>query len=126
MRQSLMNSFNEIYILDLHGNSLKKERCPDGSKDENVFDIKQGVAIALFIKTRRSPPTPPLEKSNPQPIPPLVKGGKGGFDSKIYHSEIWGVREKKYDWLIGNDIKDTKWQKLSPKSEFYLFTLTLI
>jgi predicted helicase len=107
MRQSLMNSFNEIYILDLHGNSLKKERCPDGSKDENVFDIKQGVAIALFIKTRRSPP-----------IPPLVKRGKGGFDSKIYHSEIWGVREKKYDWLIGNDIKDTKWQKLSPKSDF--------
>jgi len=47
MRQSLMNSFNEIYILDLHGNSLKKEKCPDGSKDENVFDIQQGVAIAL-------------------------------------------------------------------------------
>jgi len=50
MRQSLMNSFNEIYILDLHGNSLKKEKCPDGSKDENVFDIRQGVAIGLFIK----------------------------------------------------------------------------
>ena len=50
MRQSLMNSFNEIYILDLHGNSLKKEKCPDGSKDENVFDIRQGVAIALFIR----------------------------------------------------------------------------
>ncbi|MFQ5825619.1 MAG: N-6 DNA methylase, partial [bacterium] len=50
MRQSLMKSFNEIYILDLHGNTLKKEKCPDGSKDENVFDIKQGVAIALFIK----------------------------------------------------------------------------
>ncbi|MGQ9570920.1 MAG: hypothetical protein ACUVWP_09255 [bacterium] len=55
MRQSLMKSFNEIYILDLHGNSLKKERCPDGSKDENVFDNQQGVAIALFInkKVRR-------------------------------------------------------------------------
>ncbi|GFP22471.1 hypothetical protein HKBW3S06_01699, partial [Candidatus Hakubella thermalkaliphila] len=45
MRQSLMQSFDEIYLLDLHGNSLKKERCPDGSKDENVFDIQQGVAI---------------------------------------------------------------------------------
>ena len=54
MRQSLMNSFNEIYILDLHGNSLKKEKCPDGSKDENVFDIQQGVAIALFIKKKES------------------------------------------------------------------------
>ncbi|MFH1007245.1 MAG: N-6 DNA methylase, partial [Candidatus Latescibacterota bacterium] len=55
MRQSLMNSFDEMYILDLHGNSLKKERCPDGSKDENVFDIRQGVAIAIFIKNRHKP-----------------------------------------------------------------------
>jgi predicted helicase len=52
MRQSLMSSFNEIYILDLHGNSLKKEKCPDGSKDENVFDIQQGVAIILLIKCK--------------------------------------------------------------------------
>jgi predicted helicase len=110
MRQSLMKSFNEIYILDLHGNTLKKEKCPDGSKDENVFDIKQGVAIALFIK----------KKGNP-PIPPLEKGGKGGFDSKVYHSEIWGLREKKYDWLLRNDNKNTKWKTLFPKSEFYLF-----
>ena len=51
MRQSLMKSFNEIYILDLHVNSLKKETCPDGSKDENVFDIQQGVAIVFLIKT---------------------------------------------------------------------------
>jgi predicted helicase len=50
MRHSLMNSFDEIYILDLHGNSLKKEKAPDGSKDENVFDIHQGVAIAFMIK----------------------------------------------------------------------------
>jgi len=50
MRQSLMNSFDELYILNLHGNSLKKEKCPDGSKDENVFDIQAGVAIALFLK----------------------------------------------------------------------------
>jgi predicted helicase len=50
MRRSLMLTFNEIYIVDLHGNSLKKEVSPDGSKDENVFDIRQGVAIALFVK----------------------------------------------------------------------------
>ena len=50
MRQSLMNSFNEIYVLDLHGSSLRKEKCPDGSKDENVFDIRQGVSISIFIK----------------------------------------------------------------------------
>ena len=45
-----MRSFNEIYLLNLHGNVLKKEKCPDGSKDENVFDIRQGVAIGLFVK----------------------------------------------------------------------------
>jgi predicted helicase len=106
MRQSLLNSFNEIYFLDLHGNSLKKERCPDGSKDENVFDIQQGVAIALFIK------------HNPE----LVEGKKGEKEGcKIYHSEIWGLREKKYNWLLENNIKTTNLRKLSPRSEFYLF-----
>jgi len=50
MRQSLMNSFDEIYILDLHGNLLKKERAPNGGKDENVFDIMQGVAVVFMIK----------------------------------------------------------------------------
>ena len=50
MRQSLMETFDEIYLLDLHGNSKKKERAPDGGNDENVFDIQQGVAIGLFVK----------------------------------------------------------------------------
>jgi len=98
MRQSLMNSFNEIYTLDLHGNSLKKEKSPDGSKDENVFDIRQGVAIALFIKRRG-------EKK----------------ECKVYHSERWGVRQWKYAWLLVNDIKTTDWQKLSPTSPYYFF-----
>jgi predicted helicase len=98
MRQSLMKSFNEIYVLDLHGNSLKKERCPDGSKDENVFDIQPGVAIALFIKK---------------------KSEKMGC--KVHHAEIWGLREKKYEWLEKKDIEATKWKKLTPKSEYYLF-----
>lgn len=92
-----MNSFNEIYILDLHGNSLKKEKCPDGSKDENVFDIRQGVAIGLFIKK------------------------KGEKKCKVYHSECWGLRQNKYDWLLQNDLKTTDWQALKPKSKFYLF-----
>jgi predicted helicase len=93
-----MDSFNEIYILDLHGNSLKKEKCPDGSKDENVFDIQQGVAIALFIKKKDR------KKEN-----------------NVHHSEGWGLREKKYEWRDKNDLKTTRWQQLSPKSEFYLF-----
>jgi type I restriction-modification system DNA methylase subunit len=96
MRQSLMNSFDEIYLLDLHGNRLKKERCPDGSKDKNVFDIQQGVAIALFVK-------------------------KKGSEKKVFHSECWGLREVKESWLLGNDVKSTRWQRIQPKSEFYLF-----
>lgn len=98
MRQSLMNSFNKLYILDLHGNSLKKEKCPDGSKDENVFDIQQGVAIALFIKKK--------DKNK---------------ECKVYHSEIWGLREEKYERLLENNIKTTDWQELSPTDEFYFF-----
>jgi len=99
MRQSLMESFNEIYVLDLHGNSLKKEKCPDGSKDENVFDIRQGVAIAIFIKK------------------------KDKKECTVYHSEIWGLRQAKYEWLSKNDIKTTKckWEKLSPTSPYYFF-----
>jgi predicted helicase len=53
MRQSLMNSFDEIYILDLHGNSNKREISPDGTKDENVFDIMQGVSIVFMIKYKK-------------------------------------------------------------------------
>jgi len=110
MRQSLMNSFNEIYILDLHGNSLKKEKCPDGSKDENVFDIQQGVAIALFIKRKGNSPIPSLEGEHGE-----------GFDRKVYHLDFWGMREKKYDWLLENDIKTTNWKQLSPTSPYYFF-----
>lgn len=98
MRQSLMRSFNEIYLLDLHGNSLKKEKCPDGSKDENIFfGIQSGVAIALFIKKKQN---------------------KG---TRIFHAELWGLREDKYKWLRENDIKTIEWQELNPHSEFYLF-----
>lgn len=96
MRYSLLNSFEHIYILDLHGNSKKKEVCPDGSKDENVFDIQQGVAILLAIK-------------------------KKGLKRKIMHRDDWGLRQTKYNWLKTNDIKTTKWNVLKPESEFYFF-----
>ena len=98
MRQSLVNSFNEIYILDLHGSSLKKEKCPDGSKDENVFDIQQGVAIAIFIKKKD------VKKEH-----------------NVYYSDIWGLREEKYDRLLKNDAKTTEWEELSPISPYYFF-----
>ena len=50
MRRALMNTFTDIYVLDLHGNAKKREVAPDGGKDENVFDIQQGVAIGIFVK----------------------------------------------------------------------------
>jgi predicted helicase len=98
MRQSLMNSFDEIYILDLHGNSLKKEKAPDGSRDENVFDIQQGVTIALFVKRKK------------------VRGKKS-----IRHAELWGLRDKKYTYLRTHNFKKTKWKQLHPIPPFYLF-----
>ncbi len=98
MRQSLMNSFDEINILDLHGNSLKKEKAPDGSKDENVFDIQQGVAIALFVKRKAS-----------------------NGEKSVRHSELWGLREQKYDWLLKYDHKKTEWNTIKPSSPQYLF-----
>ncbi|MDI6802762.1 MAG: N-6 DNA methylase [Bacteroidota bacterium] len=98
MRQSLMNSFDEIYLLDLHGNSLKKEKAPDGSKDENVFDIQQGVAIGLFVKKKK------------------YKGEK-----KIFHADLWGLREQKYKKLTTVNLKTVKWKQLQPSSPLYLF-----
>jgi predicted helicase len=96
MRQSLLNSFDHVYILDLHGNSKKKERCPDGSKDENVFDIRQGVAIILAVK-------------------------KPGLEKKISHADLWGLREEKSAWLKKNGLDNTKWKPFTPKSPFYFF-----
>ncbi|HEW97987.1 MAG TPA: DNA methyltransferase [Beggiatoa sp.] len=97
MRQALMQDFDEIYILDLHGNSKKKERCPDGSADKNVFDIQQGVAIGIFVK----------HKSKQSP--------------KVFHADLWGDRDGKYAWLEAQDVKTTDWQELKPQSPFYLF-----
>ena len=99
MRQSLMRSFDNIYVLDLHGNSLKKETCPDGSPDKNVFDIQQGVTIAFFIK----------------------RDGKTKADAVVHHAGLYGPRETKYDWLNGHDRRNTEWRELRPSSPFYLF-----
>lgn len=97
MRQSLMKTFNEIYILDLHGNSLKKESCPDGSKDENVFDIRQGTAIAIFIKQ---------------------KGKKG---CKVFHTDQYGLRKEKYNWLDTNNFSQKNYIRIKPESPWYFF-----
>ena len=95
MRQSLMQTFDEIFILDLHGNSLKKETAPNGAKDENVFDIRQGVAIAFFVKNNST--------------------GK----KSVKHADLYGLREEKYNWLNQNDITTCHYSKLNPSSPYY-------
>jgi predicted helicase len=103
MRESLLKTFTEIYILDLHGSAKKRETCPDGSKDENVFDIQQGVCIGIFIKEQK-------------------KDQKKNGRAKIYHADLYGLRRSKYDWLNKNNIKTIQWQYLKPESEYYFFT----
>ncbi|MDL5045374.1 N-6 DNA methylase [Oscillatoria amoena NRMC-F 0135] len=102
MRQHLMQTFDDIHVMDLHGNSKKKEIPPGGGKDQNVFDIQQGVAIGIFIKR--------------------AKKKKAGQLATVHHAELWGSREAKYDYLDANCISTTQWAKLKPQAPFYLFT----
>ena len=100
MRQSLMQTFDEIFVLDLHGNSKKRESAPDGGKDENVFDIQQGVAIGIFVKHA-------TESAGP---------------AKIQRAHLWGSRDSKYRWLNKQSVADVGWIELKPEMPFYLFT----
>lgn len=102
MRQALMETFDDLYLLDLHGNSKKKEKSPDGSKDENVFDIQQGVAIAIFVKH--------VKGYQPQRKPP-----------QVHVADLYGVRASKYAWLAEHEISNTNWKTLVPKSPQYLY-----
>ena len=98
MRWALLVTFGQLFLLDLHGNLKKKERPPDGGKDENVFDIQQGVALGLFIN----------------------KAGKRGT-AKLHHAELWKLRESKYETLLSTDVGSTEWTVLRPQRPFYLF-----
>ena len=98
MRQSLLSTFSEIYILDLHGGSKKKERTPQGGVDQNVFDIQQGVSIGIFIKR---------------------KGSSG--PAVVHHADLWGMRLDKYDWLLQHALSTTAWATVIPQAPFYLF-----
>ncbi len=100
MRWNLLKTFDKIYTIDLHGNSKKKETCPDGSKDENVFDIMQGVSINLFVKTGKKP-----------------KEELG----KVYHHDLYGLRQNKYDFLDTATIDSVGYEEISPKAPMYFF-----
>lgn len=99
MRQSLMETFDDIYILDLHGNSKKKETIPGGGKDENVFDIQQGVAIGIFVKRQTATET----------------------EATVHHADLYGLRSQKYQALLEGDIKASVWKEVTPTEPFYLF-----
>ena len=101
MRRKLMQTFDEIYILDLHGNVNKGERCPDGSLDFNIFNIKEvGVCIALFVKT----------------------GLKNNKNKGIYFNEVFGTQDYKKNYLIDKSITDEKWVELEDDKKWHWFT----
>ena len=99
IRKELMRAFDKIYILDLHGNSRKKETAPDGSKDENVFDIMQGVSINIFVKTKANERT----------------------SAEVHHYDLYGSREDKYHYLNESSLKSVAWKQLEPKAPQYFF-----
>ena len=99
MRKHLLETFDEIYILDLHGNSKKKEKTPDGGKDENIFNIQQGVSINIFVR----------------------KAGVKKSLGTIYHTELYGKREAKFKALNESDLKNVKWKKLDYSEPYYFF-----
>ena len=100
MRWNLLKTFDKIYTIDLHGNSKKKETCPDGSKDENVFDIMQGVSINLFVKT---------EKKSKDEL------------GKVYHKDLFGLRQEKYEFLDEATIESIGYEEITPKAPMYFF-----
>ncbi|PDW84040.1 type ISP restriction/modification enzyme [Helicobacter pylori] len=96
LRRSLLECYDELYILNLHGNARKKEETPQGAKDENVFNIMQGVSINLFVKKAQT--TKP----------------------KIYYYDVYGERAEKYAFLAQNDLNSIEWLELTPREPFYL------
>ncbi|GHS35746.1 hypothetical protein VN1158_00110 [Helicobacter pylori] len=96
LRRSLLECYDELYILNLHGNARKKEKTPQGTKDENVFNIKQGVSINLFVK-------------NPQTT-----------KQKIHYYDVYGEKAEKYAFLAQNDLNSIEWLELTPREPFYL------
>ncbi len=99
MRKHLLETFDDIYILDLHGNSKKKEKALDGSKDKNVFNIMQGVSINIFVKTGKE------------------KASLGN----VHHTELYGLRDDKFKSLNKSNIDSIKWNKLKYTEPYFFF-----
>lgn len=100
MRWNLLKTYDKIYTIDLHGNSKKKETAPDGNADVNVFDIMQGVSINIFVKTGKK---------------------KANELGKVFHFDLYGKREMKYDFLSDSSLKSVNFQELKPEKPFLFF-----
>ena len=100
MRERLLETFDRIYVLNLHGDTRKKERAPDGSKDQNVFDIMQGVSINLFVKSNKK---------------------KAGAHAEVFHCDLFGVRQAKYEFLWHHALGKVKFRKLKPRAPHFFF-----
>ena len=101
MRWHLLKTYDKIYTIDLHGNAKKKETSPDGSADVNVFDIEQGVSINFFIKTGKK---------------------KTSELGQVYHHDLFGKRDFKYDYLAENSLKSINFKSISNIAPNYFFT----
>jgi predicted helicase len=99
MRRSLAHSFDELFVLDLHGNSKKRELAPGETRDENVFAIQSGIAISIFVKKKASTT----------------------HTATISHAHIWGSRAEKLSWLAAHDLESTAWALQHPHAPQYLF-----
>lgn len=97
MRQKLLEDFDLIYILNLHGDAKRPKTTKDGKKDENVFDIRQGVTIGIFVKPERA------------------------AKKQVFYQELIGQREEKYRFLDNHNVSDTKWIKLTPEEPYWFF-----
>ncbi len=95
LRRSLLECYDELYILNLHGNARKKEKTPQGADDENVFNIMQGVSINLFVKKAQT------------------------TKQKIHYYDVYGERAEKYAFLAQNDLNSIEWLELTPREPFY-------
>ena len=100
MRYNLLQSFDKIYILNLHGSARKKEKAPNGEKDENVFNIMTGVSINLFVKTTH----------------------KKDSLAQVFYADLYGTRKEKFHFLEKNTMSSIPWKKLNLDTEFYFFT----
>ncbi|WP_207536294.1 type ISP restriction/modification enzyme [Desertivirga arenae] len=102
MRKDLLKSFDKIYILDLHGNSKKKEATLEGGLDQNVFDIMQGVSINIFVKTGKK---------------------QLGQQATVLQHDLYGKREVKYSFLDRHNLSSINWTSLNSVAPNYFFTV---